>query len=73
MSEQRRTSGEPSISIDLDEWTGEEESIDTASDSTIYKKDSINPAKRRRLEAMREERELMRDLQDVFDDYDFDD
>jgi hypothetical protein len=40
------------------------------SESTIRKKESINPAKRRRLEAMREERELMKDIKDVFDDWD---
>lgn len=73
MSEQRRASDEPNASIDLEEWVPEEESLDTLADSTIYQRDGINPAKRRRLEAMREERELMRNLQDVFDDYDFDD
>ncbi|WP_415885228.1 PA3496 family putative envelope integrity protein [Neptuniibacter sp. QD37_6] len=41
--------------------------------STIYKKESINPAKRRRLEAMREEKELQRDLREIFDDDDWKD
>ena len=37
--------------------------------STIRKKDCINPDKRRRLEAMREERELLKDIKEVFDDF----
>ena len=41
---------------------------DNTSASTIFKKDGINPDKRRRLEALREERELMDDLRDVFDE-----
>jgi len=73
MSEQRATDLESNISVDLEDYVTEEESDEAQADSTIYKKDAINPAKRRRLEEMREERELMRDIQDVFDDYDFDD
>lgn len=72
MSEQRPADQESNISADLEDWIPEEESDDVLADSTIYKKDGINPAKRRRLEAMREEQELMRDIQDVFEDYDFD-
>lgn len=41
---------------------------ENTSTSTIFKKDGINPDKRRRLEALREERELMNDLRDVFDE-----
>jgi len=75
MSQQRPVSKEPEAKVDLDDWVADEEFDEDMSfnESTIYKKDSINPAKRRRLEAMREERELLRDLKDVFDDYDFDD
>ncbi|MGH1463369.1 MAG: PA3496 family putative envelope integrity protein [Neptuniibacter sp.] len=72
MSEQRQTGDKPNISIDIDEYVAEEETGEAPSDSTIYQKNGINPAKRRRLEAMREEQELMRDIQDVFDDYDLD-
>lgn len=73
MGEQRHTGDEPKVSVDMDEWVADDEPAVKEADSTIYQKDSINPAKRRRLEAMREEQELMRDLKDVFDDYDFDD
>ncbi len=72
MSEQRATDLESNSSVDLEDYVTEEESDEAQANSTIYKKDAINPAKRRRLEEMREERELMRDIQDVFDDYDFD-
>ena len=76
MSQQRPVSKEPEaeVKVDLDDWASDEEFDEDVSfnDSTIYKKDSINPAKRRRLEAMREERDLLRDLKDVFDDYDYD-
>jgi len=41
--------------------------------TTIHKKESINPAKRRRLEAMREEKELEKGLRDIFDDADWPD
>ena len=73
MGEQRHTGEEANIGMDRDEWSADTEVNKADDNSTIYQKDSINPAKRRRLEAMREEKELMRDLQDVFDDYDFDD
>ncbi|MDO6513110.1 MULTISPECIES: PA3496 family putative envelope integrity protein [unclassified Neptuniibacter] len=68
MSQQRPVSNEPDSAIDLEEWMSDD--LDSVQvDSTIHKKDSINPDKRRRLEAMREERELMKDIKDVFDDW----
>ena len=54
---------------DTEEWLADESGENTEPEGIIYKKDSINPAKRRRLEAMREERELMDDIRDVFDEY----
>ncbi|WP_420598489.1 PA3496 family putative envelope integrity protein [Neptuniibacter sp.] len=72
MGEQRHAGDEPNINAEMDDWSAENDLSITDDNSTIYKKDSINPAKRRRLEAMREEQELMQDLKDVFDDYDFD-
>lgn len=54
---------------DKEEWLADESGENTEAEGVIYKKDSINPAKRRRLEAMREERQLMDDIRDVFDEY----
>lgn len=73
MSQQRPGSNETDTTIELDDWMPEEDKDSISADTRIYQKESINPAKRRRLEAMREERELMNDIRDVFDDYDFDD
>ncbi|KXJ51091.1 hypothetical protein WNY58_03715 [Neptuniibacter pectenicola] len=67
MSQQRPVSSEPESTFDLEDWMSDD--LDSVQvDSTIRKKDSINPDKRRRLEAMREERELMKDIKDVFED-----
>ncbi len=73
MSQERPISDEPETKFDSEEWISDDELNEELADTTIYQKESINPAKRRRLEAMREERELMKDIEDVFDDYDFDD
>jgi len=70
MSQQRPVSNEPEINNDLEDWISDDDTEQDMSESTIRKKESINPAKRRRLEAMREERELMKDIKDVFDDWD---
>jgi hypothetical protein len=70
MSQQRPVSNELEETNDLEEPIFEDESEQEMAQSTIRKKESINPAKRRRLEAMREERELMKDIKDVFDDWD---
>ena len=70
MSQQRPVSNELQETNDLEEPIFEDESEQEMAQSTIRKKESINPAKRRRLEAMREERELMKDIKDVFDDWD---
>ncbi|EAR61977.1 PA3496 family putative envelope integrity protein [Neptuniibacter caesariensis] len=72
MSQQRPVSNESDVTVENEDWLPEDE-FEDASDATIYPKESINPAKRRRLEAMREERELLNDIRDVFDDYDFED
>lgn len=70
MSAQRPVSNESDTTIDNEEWMQEEGLEESLSEGTIFQKESINPAKRRRLEAMREERELMDDIRDVFDDFD---
>lgn len=72
MSEQYSADNQQNSSFDSDEWRQDDERYPTP-DTKIYPKESINPAKRRRLEAMREEQELLRDIKDVFDEYDFDD
>ncbi|WP_415891975.1 PA3496 family putative envelope integrity protein [Neptuniibacter sp. PT8_73] len=63
-------SNQPTLS---DESLLEDELLASEELSTIHKKESINPAKRRRLEAMREEKELQRDLREIFDDDDWKD
>ena len=69
MSQQRPVSNEPESNLDMEDWVSDD--LDAGPvDPVIHKKDSINPDKRRRLEAMREERELMKDIKDVFDDWD---
>ncbi|WP_286237660.1 hypothetical protein [Neptuniibacter halophilus] len=73
MSRQRPVSDDSDTVIELEDWVPEDGLDESLADATIYQKESINPAKRRRLEAMREERELLKDIRDVFDDYDFDD
>lgn len=70
MSQQRPVSSELEETNDLEDPIFEDKSEQAMAQSTIRKKESINPAKRRRLEAMREERELMKDIKDVFDDWD---
>ena len=72
MSEQYSADNQQTHALDNDDWPQDDERYPSA-DTKIYPKESINPAKRRRLEAMREEQELLRDIKDVFDDYDFDD
>lgn len=53
--------------LEQDDWLPDEDIEMVLTDSVIYQKGSINPAKRRRLEAMREERELMQNINDTFD------
>ncbi len=70
MSQQRPVSNEPENNNDLEDWIVDDNAEQEMAESTIRKKESINPAKRRRLEAMREERELLNDIKDVFDEWD---
>ena len=58
--------------LDSDDSGFNDTSASQADQANIYAKDSINPAKRRRLEALREEKELERDIGDLLEEYDFD-
>lgn len=70
MSRQSHTDNPQDTFSESDEWMQEDDLDSGLNDAKIYQKDGINPAKRRRLEAMREERELLKDLKDVFDEWD---
>lgn len=69
MSQERPTADHSETNSNADN-SGFENTSDLYNNATIRKKDCINPDKRRRLEAMREERELLKDIKDVFDDVD---
>ncbi|WP_415883990.1 PA3496 family putative envelope integrity protein [Neptuniibacter sp. QD72_48] len=73
MSHQGPINSESNQQTRSDESILEDELLAPEELSTIYKKESINPAKRRRLEAMREEKELQKDLREIFDDDDWKD
>ncbi|MFW1676230.1 PA3496 family putative envelope integrity protein [Pontibacter sp. JAM-7] len=67
---QRNTPKTDSL-IDMDDWVGDP-STEENLDNVIYKRASLHPDKRRRLEALLEEKRLMRELTDVFDEEDSD-
>ncbi len=65
----QRNTPKPDSLIDLDEWVGDPSAEDNL-DNVIYKRDSLKPDKRRRIEAMLEEKRLMREITDVFEEED---
>ena len=73
MSHQGPINSESNQQTLSDESVLEDELLASEELSTIYKKESINPAQSRRLEAMREEKELQKDLREIFDDDDWKD
>jgi len=63
----QRNTPKPDSLIDLEEWVADPSAEDNL-DNVIYKRDSLKPDKRRRIEALLEEKRLMREITDVFED-----